>query len=40
METEVVGKHAGKVTHHELRRTFGAWQLWGIAVGLALYIRA
>lgn len=34
--TESVGQHAGKVTHHELRRTLGPWQLWGIAVGLVI----
>jgi ethanolamine permease len=27
---------AAKVTHHELSRTLGTWQLWGIAVGLVI----
>src|ERR1700733_8999270 len=36
METKVLGQHAGRVTHHELRRTLGPWQLWGIAVGLVI----
>lgn len=36
MQTEAVGKPAGRVTHHELRRTLGPWQLWGIAVGLVI----
>jgi ethanolamine permease len=36
METEISNQHYGKVTHHELRRTLGPWQLWGIAVGLVI----
>jgi ethanolamine permease len=36
METKVLGQHAGRVTHRELRRTLGPWQLWGIAVGLVI----
>lgn len=36
MEAEVLGQHAGKATHHELRQTLGSWQLWGIAVGLVI----
>ena len=35
MEKEL-GQHAGRVTHQELRRTLGPWQLWGIAVGLVI----
>lgn len=34
MTQERHGLHVGKVTHHELKQTLNAWQLWGIAVGL------
>ncbi|WP_041656146.1 ethanolamine permease [Azoarcus sp. KH32C] len=36
MTQERHGLHIGKVTHHELKQTLNAWQLWGIAVGLVI----
>ena len=36
MELEKHGLHVGSVTHHELSKTLGTWQLWGIAVGLVI----
>jgi ethanolamine permease len=36
MATEISSPQHGKVTHHELKRTLGPWQLWGIAVGLVI----
>ncbi|HJV24618.1 MAG TPA: ethanolamine permease [Aromatoleum sp.] len=36
MTQERHGLHVGKVSHHELKQTLNAWQLWGIAVGLVI----
>lgn len=36
MEFERHGLHKGSVTHNELNKTLGTWQLWGIAVGLVI----
>lgn len=36
MEQERHGLHVGKVSHSELKKTLGAWQLWGFAVGLVI----
>ena len=36
MELERHGLHVGKVSHNELKKTLGTWQLWGIAVGLVI----
>lgn len=36
MEIERHGLHKGSVTHNELNKTLGTWQLWGIAVGLVI----
>lgn len=36
MELERHGLHKGTVTHNELNKTLGTFQLWGIAVGLVI----
>lgn len=36
MERSALVQHSGEVNRHELRQTLGAWQLWGIAVGLVI----
>ena len=36
MTAEAKDRHVGTVDHHELKRTLGTWQLWGIAVGLVI----
>ncbi len=36
MKRTALAQHSGEVSHRELKQTLGAWQLWGIAVGLVI----